>query len=89
MPTDKDLIKDTLAVGGHYSNYSPGFIVGGPPYWIGAAQYLYIGSWFDESAVQFHVLRLSFPAQWLPFADTLVPLHSSVDFVSQLKYVVQ
>lgn len=28
MPTDKDLIKDTLAVGGHYSNYSPGFIVG-------------------------------------------------------------
>lgn len=30
MPTDKDLIKDTLAVGGHYSNYSPGFIVEAP-----------------------------------------------------------
>lgn len=30
MPTDIDLIKDTIAVGGHYSNYSPDFIVGAP-----------------------------------------------------------
>lgn len=58
MPTDKDLIKDTIAVGGHYSNYSPGFIVGAQS-WIVAARFRYRESWCDEAVLRLCVLRLS------------------------------
>ena len=59
MPTDKDLLKDTIAVGGHYSNYSPGLIVGAQS-GIVAAHYHFRVSWLDEAAIQLSALRLSF-----------------------------
>lgn len=88
MPTDKDLIKDTIAVGGHYSNYSPGFIVGAQ-YWIVVAHYHYIVPWFHEAVIQFSVLRLSFTMGVVLFANAPVPLYFSVDFVTHLKYVIK
>lgn len=88
MPTDKDLIKDTIAVGGHYSNYSPGFIVGAQ-YWTVAAHYHYILSRFDEPVIQFGVFLLSFTVGLVRFANALVPLYCSVEFVDHLKYVIK
>lgn len=58
MPTDKDLIKDTIAVGGHYSNYSPGFIAGAQS-WTVAACYCYRASLCDEAVLSLCVQRLS------------------------------
>lgn len=63
MPTDKDLIKDTIAVGGHYSNYSPGFIVGAQ-YWIVVAHYHYRVSWFDEAVIQIMYSDFHLPWYW-------------------------
>lgn len=88
MPTDKDLIKDTIAVGGHYSNYSPGFIVGAQ-YGIVAAHPHYIVSCFDEAVIPLSVLRLSFTAGVVLSANALVLLYFSVDFVPHLKYVTK
>lgn len=80
MPTDKDLIKDTIAVGGHYGNYSPSFIVGAQ-YWIVAAHYRYIVSWFEEAVIPSWDFRLSLTIGSVLFADALVQLCFSVGFV--------
>lgn len=40
MPTVKDLIKDTIALGGHYCNYSADYIVVAK-YVVVASHYLY------------------------------------------------
>lgn len=51
MPTDKDLIKDTIALGGHYCNYTMDYIVVAK-YMVVASDYLYAvsESGFDEAA---------------------------------------
>lgn len=46
MPTFKDLIKDTIALGGHYCNYSAAYIVVAK-YMVVVSCYLYIVSRFD------------------------------------------
>lgn len=50
MPTLKDLIKDTIALGGHYCNYSAAYIVVAK-YMVVVPCYLYIVSRFDETAI--------------------------------------
>lgn len=50
MPTLKDLIKDTIALGGHYCNYSAAYIVAAK-YMVVVSCYLYIVSRFDEAAI--------------------------------------
>lgn len=50
MPTLKDLIKDTIALGGHYCNYSAAYIVVAK-YMVVVSCYLYIASQFDEAAI--------------------------------------
>lgn len=57
MPTVKDLIKDTIALGGHYCNYSAAYIVVAK-YMVVVSCYLYIVSWFDEAAIAYSPCRI-------------------------------
>lgn len=62
MPTLKGLIKDTIALGGHYCNYSAAYIVV-TEYMVVVSCYLYIASWFDEAApayIPWTVICMSF-----------------------------
>lgn len=52
MPTLKHLIKDTIALGGHYCNYSAAYIVVAK-YMVVVPCYLYIASRFDEAAIAY------------------------------------
>lgn len=52
MPTFKNLIKDTIALGGHYCNYSAAYIVV-VKYMVVVSCYLYIVSRFDEAAIAY------------------------------------
>jgi len=48
MPALKDLIKDTIAVGGHYCNYSAAYIVVAK-YMVVVSCYLYVASQFEAA----------------------------------------
>lgn len=52
MPSVKDLIKDTIALGGHYCNYSAAYIVVSERTVV-VSCYLYIVSWFEEAAIAY------------------------------------
>lgn len=52
MPALKGLIKDTIALGGHYCNYSAACIVA-TEYTVVVSCYLYTASWFDEAAIAY------------------------------------
>lgn len=52
MPSVKDLIKDTIALGGHYCNYSAAYIVVSK-YTVVVSCYLYTVSWFEEAAIAY------------------------------------
>lgn len=89
MPTDKDLIKDTLAVGGHYCNYSPSFIVGAPRTESELHSVATEGLGLRSQPSNSVSLGFRFLRNGCFLADTLIPLHSSGDCVSQSRYVVQ
>lgn len=50
MPALKGLIKDTIALGGHYCNYSAAYIVV-TEYMVVVSCYLHTASWFDEAVL--------------------------------------
>lgn len=72
MPTFKDLIKDTIALGGHYCNYSAAYIVA--KYMVVVSCYLYIVSRCDEAAIAY------IPYTIICRSLLLVPLNLKISF---------